>query len=110
VADWLTWQPSRFTERSSWDLCLGERPAHACSKGWVEICLQRARCVAVLERDGALGASWLRRAFRPSWIVRLVSCASASAETGSWVLLVWDGKGAEQTRFEWLELGLAAGT
>jgi hypothetical protein len=107
VADWLIWQPGRYTNRCSWDLCLGTRPARAPLRGWVEASLRRAGRVALLEPESVLGEQSLRRSCRPNWIVRLVSRGSVDEETSSWVLLVWEREGTERSRFDWLELEAA---
>jgi hypothetical protein len=111
VADWLTWQPSRFAERSSWDLCLGTRPQQRSFASWLEASLSRATTVALLETEAVLGEDgpYLRGRRQPAWVVKLInktpsaSNSSAARSSEPLLLLVWSGASC-QTRFDWLEV------
>lgn len=113
VADWLTWQPNRFSRRSSWDLCVGKRPHAGNLAQWVEVSLQRAPIVAFLECETITGTTerlpWWR-ANRPSHIVKVVSQqpweGAGARETQDFsdkVLIVWQRGGVRETRFDWLD-------
>lgn len=113
--DWLAGVGGRYALRVSWDLCVGNRPYNLPIAPWVDLCLERARVTALLERQTITGDNieqgrmdwWL--AHRPAWIAAVEprpkwqgpGARRQSDQVGS-VLVVWV-RGVTDTRWDWID-------